>query len=466
MAFRHGVTGKESQTRIIATVSDSVTPVYVGTAPINLAKDGKINTPILCSSYTEAVENFGFLNDFENYTLCEAIDTHFSKFNVGPIVLINVLDPKKHKKEIENKVIKLIDKKYFLEDIGILPESIKITENFEYIKNFNNKGQLYIVPNEERTEDIHISYTIIDPTLVSKNDIVGGIDGETGKKTGLELVSEIFPKYGKVPSLILAPKFSTDSTVSAVIEAKARSVNGHFQALGLVDLDTKLVKKYGDTVQSKKQNNIISTFLDISYPKISLGDSQYHISTQKAALIQLLARNSEDVPYKSPSNKNIKGDGAILTDGTPVLLGLDEANYLNSQGISTVINWTDGWKFWGNRTSCYPGNSDPKDSFISSRLMFNWVINSLVLTYWQKVDEPTNRVLIETITDSINIWLNGLVASGVLLGARVEFRKEDNPKTSLLDGKIKFKVYFAPALPAEEIIYDLEIDTNYYDKLF
>ena len=32
--------------------------------------------------------------------------------------------------------------------------------------------------------------------------------------------------------------------------------------------------------------------------------------------------------------------------------------------------------------------------------------------------------------------------------------------------KIKFKVYFTPALPAEEIIYDLEIDVDYYDKLF
>lgn len=110
--------------------------------------------------------------------------------------------------------------------------------------------------------------------------------------------------------------------------------------------------------------------------------------------------------------------------------------------------------------------TDPKDTFIASRMMFNWLINSLVLTYWQKVDEPTNRVLIETITDSINIWLNGLTASGKIIGARVEFRSEDNPKTSLIDGKIKFKLYFTPALPAEEIAFDLEIDVKYYESLF
>ena len=74
--------------------------------------------------------------------------------------------------------------------------------------------------------------------------------------------------------------------------------------------------------------------------------------------------------------------------------------------------------------------------------------------------------LITTITDSVNIWLNGLTAAGMIIGGRVEFREEDNPTTSLIDGKIKFKLYFSPALPAEDICFDLEIDTKYYNNLF
>ena len=97
MAFNHGITATESPTKLIAAVSDSITPVYVGTAPINLCKERNINEPILCSSYAEAVENFGFSEDFEKYTLCEAIDVHFSKFNIGPIILINVVDTTKKK---------------------------------------------------------------------------------------------------------------------------------------------------------------------------------------------------------------------------------------------------------------------------------------------------------------------------------------------------------------------------------
>ena len=98
--------------------------------------------------------------------------------------------------------------------------------------------------------------------------------------------------------------------------------------------------------------------------------------------------------------------------------------------------------------------------------MFNFLTNSIVQTFWQKVDDPTNTNLINAIKNNINIWLNGLQAAGKIIGGRIEFRAEDNPLTSLIDGKIKFKIYFSPALPAEEIAFDLEIDTEYYNSLF
>ena len=234
MAFNHGITATESPTKLLAAVSDSITPVYVGTAPINLCKDKYINEPILCSSYAEAVESFGFSEDFEKYTLCEAIDVHFSKFNIGPIILINVLDTTKHIKEVTNKTITFVDGKYLLEDIGILPETVVITTTFEHTKTFNEKGQLVLIPKETKTDPIEVRYSVIDIEKVKETDIIGGIDGATGKKKGLEAIAEVFPKYRKVPSLILAPKYSSNSTVAAVIEAKARKINGHFQGFGLL----------------------------------------------------------------------------------------------------------------------------------------------------------------------------------------------------------------------------------------
>lgn len=68
--------------------------------------------------------------------------------------------------------------------------------------------------------------------------------------------------------------------------------------------------------------------------------------------------------------------------------------------------------------------------------------------------------------DSINIWLNGLTASGYILGGRVEFLEEENPSTSIMDGNIKFHLYLTPPSPAREIDFVLEYDVEYLKALF
>ena len=98
--------------------------------------------------------------------------------------------------------------------------------------------------------------------------------------------------------------------------------------------------------------------------------------------------------------------------------------------------------------------------------MFIWVGNTLVTTFWSKIDDPTNKRLIETIVDSANIWLNGLVAKGALLGGSVEFREEDNTTTGLMDGILRFHVRMTPPAPAREIDFIQEYDTSYIATLF
>lgn len=159
-------------------------------------------------------------------------------------------------------------------------------------------------------------------------------------------------------------------------------------------------------------------------------------------------------------------EGLCLEDGTEVVMAPEEANYLNGQGIVTALNFIGGWKSWGNNTACYPADTDAKDRFISSRRMFNWHAATFIQTYWSKVDSPTNKRLIETVIDSENIRLNGLVAAQKLLGARIEFNESENPTTSLLDGKIKFHTYFTPPLPAKEIDNVIEMDVDYFKSLF
>lgn len=469
-SFKHGIGTTETPTAITAIKVDGITPVYVGTAPINLCEERNVNKVVLCNTYAEAVAAFGYVKDFENYTLCEAIDAHFSKFGVAPIILINVLDPKTHKKSVTQDSVPIgEDKTIKIKELGIIKETIQLTPEKEFIATFDDDGYVdLIITAEELPEgnNIQIAFDKLDPSMIEADDIIGGIDAGTGRNKGLECIEDVFPVTRLVPNLVLAPKYSTDSTVAAVMETKAKLINGHFKALALVDIDTKTITKYTEAPATKETNNLSSTNLAVYYPKVALGELQYHISTQIACLIQQLASESNGVPYRSPSNINIKADRTCLANGTDVLLAINQANYLNGNGIGTVINWIGGWKAWGNRTGCYPAVLDAKDNFIASRMMFNFLNNTLITNFWDKIDKPTNNNLIKNFKDSINIWLNGLQASGMLIGGRIEFREEDNPITSLLDGKVKFKIYFSPALPMEYAEFDCEIDTNYYNNLF
>ena len=199
---------------------------------------------------------------------------------------------------------------------------------------------------------------------------------------------------------------------------------------------------------------------------LSLDGVAYHMSTQLAGLMGQVDGENDDVPYVSPSNKNLQMTATCLADGSTVWLGPDNGAYLNGQGIVTAINFIGGWKCWGNRTACYPDNTDVKDAFIPIKRMMIWIGNTLVQTYWQRVDFPLNRRQIDTIVDSVNIWLNGLAAKQYILGGRIEFNEDENPTTDLMDGKARFHVYVTPPSPNREIDFVLEYDVNYLENLF
>lgn len=207
----------------------------------------------------------------------------------------------------------------------------------------------------------------------------------------------------------------------------------------------------------------------VTWPKYTLGGKIYHSSVHQAGVMSKTDA-TEDLgggsPCESASNKTIQIDGMALADGTEVLLDLVKANYLNSNGIITALNLTGSFVSWGNETACYPANTDVTDYFYCVSRMFSWVANSVILSMWSKVDKKLNKRLIESVTQSINIWLNGLMAEEKILGGRVEFLEEENTTADLLAGKAKFHIYLTPPSPAKELDFVLEYDVSYLENIF
>lgn len=482
MAYKHGVYTSEVPTSVMSPVETTAgLQVVVGTAPINLAASTEyVNKPVLAYSYKEAVESLGYSDDWDKYTLCEAIDCAFNLYGVAPVVFLNVLDPDKHYEDVTGRTVEILSKKAAVDDKGILLDTLKVKldetsgelkPNEDYVAAFASDGSVVITPISggsipDTQASLFVSYRKLAPEKVTALDIIGGVDVETGKATGLELINEVFPKFGLVPGIILAPRFSQDPMVEAVMKAKAGNINSFFKAMAVVDVDATEVNTYTKAVEWKNQNNYTSENEIVCWPKVALGDKVYHLSTQLACRMALTDSEYGDMPYVSPSNKDLQMNKAILQDGTEVNLGPDQAAYMNGQGIVTALNFIGGWKAWGNRTGAYPSVTDVKDSFIPVRRMHNWVANTIILTAWQWIDDPTNQRLINTVVDSLNIWLNGLTTEGALLGGRVEFRREENPETDLLNGIIRFHVFLAEPTPARSLEFIVEFDASYFSRLF
>lgn len=480
MAYKHGVYTSEIPTSIVPPVNTAAgLPVIFGTAPVHLAIDrAPVNKPVLCYSYAEAVAAFGYSKDWKKYTLCEAIYSQFALYNRAPVVLVNVLDPATHKKSAKDSEVQLANKVAVV-NAPVLLETLKVKkasageplqEGTDYEAVYDDDGVLHITVLEKgavaSAPNLFLDYDEVDTSNLNADDIIGGVDVSSGAYKGLECLNQVFPLTGMVPGIVLAPGWSHEPEVAAVMKAKAGNINSHFKAITLNDIPTDSVKKYTDVTSWKNQNNYTDTLQVVCWPMVKMGDDIYHMSTHLLGVMAQMDSNNGDIPYESPSNKPMQINGCCLSDGTEVVLGPDEANYLNGQGIVTALNFIGGWKLWGNRTACYPSNTDVKDAFICQRRMFNWHAQTFILTYWGKVDKPITKRLIQTVLDSENIRLNGLKAQEVILGGRVEFREDENPVINLMDGIIKFHTYLTPPSPAREIENVIEYDPAYFSSLF
>ena len=497
MSFRHGVYTSEVPTSLISPVQgESGLPVIVGTAPIHLATDEEamqnVNKPKLIYSYEEAVSQFGFSRDWEKYTLCEFIYSQFALYGMSPCVLINVLDPSKHKETITSREYEIVDGEVNLgvdvmiseafeaasldvdDDIGDDESESKVIyrENVDYSLAYDDEGNaiLSVLTGGALIgkSKVYLTYTKIKHESVSAYDIIGGVDATTGDYSGFELVNSVFPKFRLVPCLLGSPKWSEKPEVAAVMRAKAENINGIFTGQAVVDIpsDSTGADVYTEAPEWKNRNNYMSEHQIVCWPKIKLGDDVFHLSTQLIGLMNSIDNGNDAVPYESPSNKLLQMDSCVNSAGKEINLGLEHANYLNGQGIVTALNWIGGWRAWGNRTGTYPSNTDVKDCFIPVRRMFDWIRNDFIQMFWQEVDAPMTPRLIRTIVNSYNVRLNGLQAREMLIGGRIEFLSSENAMTDLLSGILRFHIYFTPPIPAEQIVGTFEFDPDYLETLF
>lgn len=477
MAYQHGVYTREQATSMsAATNSTAGLQVVFGTAPIyQLADLTGVTAPRLCSSYAEAVAALGYDTNFEAFTLNQSIKASFELFGVAPIVLVNVLDPNKtqHVTNVSKPTEQTVTGGSFV--ISAEQEPVPYVLRATLTVSAQTSGDPLIAGTDytvEYDEDGLATVTLTSATAkaLAKVYVTYKAIKLTGGKTAVtateittaisDKLREVYPRFGMTPGLLLAPGYSKDPNVAAVMQGACENINGVYSCECILDVDCGAsgARTYDAVKQVKESKGLTSPHAYAYWPMAQVGDYRLSLSAIMGALTAATDAANGDVPSLSPSNKSLPGvTGLCLEDGTEVILDQAQANVVNSAGIGTVLN-LNGFKAWGNNTCAYPSTTDPKDRWIAVRRFFTWRSNSLIQTYFERVDSPANYRIIEAIVDAENVNGNAYVAAGACAAYQCEFRSDENPTTQILDGTIKFHLTLAPYNPAECIEFTLEFD--------
>ena len=97
--YKHGAYADLKDSTAGSAVQSGSVAVYTGIAPINLVRNYKeknlVNYPIKLTNFSSSKQKIGYSDNWEQFTLCEPVAAHFDNRlgNIGPIYVINVLDP-------------------------------------------------------------------------------------------------------------------------------------------------------------------------------------------------------------------------------------------------------------------------------------------------------------------------------------------------------------------------------------
>ena len=213
--YLHGAYGNLGESITQRVTASATVPVYFGTAPVGLVRGygdlDVVNVPVRISSLADARAKVGYSTDFGSFTLCEAIAAHFDSGadGVGPIYVVNVLDPAVHKSAAatEKAVSFVAGRAEVATDTAVIDTvavkdsagSTTYAEGTDYALDYNaTAGKIVITAVEGgQIEDgeAKVTYTEMDPDAVDAEDVIGTVTTD-GQYSGIQALALLFLLLG------------------------------------------------------------------------------------------------------------------------------------------------------------------------------------------------------------------------------------------------------------------------------
>lgn len=443
-AFHHGTETKriDGGTSPIYTADGAITAI-VGTAPA-----GAVNTLTVCAAARDFLQ-FGSSLTGKGFTLPDAAHI-WTRYGSGVAYVVNVCDPAKHKTTVSDEVLKIdpdtltakTAKPALQSGYTLTDGSNALTENTHYTINTLTGEITY----KTKPTAPKISYTYTDPTKVTEADIIGAYVAATGKRTGLELLTEGFTRQGADAKIIVVPEYDKTATVRGAMEVVAGKLKAiAYAAAPKGTTLSKALEGRGPLGSINFQTS--SDRVQLFFPYVTGLLGLESLATHAAGL--RMKTDVEQGYWFSISNRELLGV-------TGVEIGLtaraddpqSETNRLNEKGITTVFNsYGTGYRLWGNRLACFPTVSHIKNFEVAQRT--GDVIDESIRRFeLQYIDRPIDDALIDSLLGSIRTYLGTLQS---IVGYSVDLDYDYDLADAFSKGQVPLKYEYTPKLPAERI---------------
>lgn len=299
--------------------------------------------------------------------------------------------------------------------------------------------------------------------IEAEANVVGGVNGSTGARTGIQAFRDSQTIVGVTPMILIAPGFtaartgSTKNAVAAALEAIAGQLRAHAIVAGPSTTDAAAIAYRADF--SSRRVFIVDPFVKI----LDTVGAAYVDEDPTARVAGLIARIDHEVGFwKSPSNETLAG---VLGLARPIDYALGDAttraNLLNSNEVATIIR-DDGFRLWGNRTT----SEDAKWAFLCVSRTADMIDISIQQGHRWACDQVIDKGYVEAVVSGVNAYLRQLQTRGAILGGQCWFDRDFNADADIAAGHVTFSYDFTAPSPAERITFRSTITDAYIASIF
>ena len=303
---------------------------------------------------------------------------------------------------------------------------------------------------------------------ITPAQIVGDVS-VTDVRTGLQLFAVAKGQYGFEPMIFIAPHFSALAAVTTALQ----QIAAKNEAMSYIDSPD------GYTfAQAMASRGIAGDFVNLDegqmlyFPHFLVPNPAYvdeeTTPTEEKNLVQPMSAfmaglrakvDLEEGWHVSSSNHRVYGvvgmDVALtFAMGDPN----SQVNLLNGQGVTTAVTIPGrGTVEWGNYSTGFPGNTalEAFECVRRTRAIMKRAIEAAVIQF---IDKPFNQANVDMIRNTVNQYLNGLMAQNKLIYGKCFYRPESNPLGELALGHLTFDIEFTPSIPMQRLTFTYKID--------